>query len=210
MKETDLSYEELKAMKDEFMLPDEEGYYIYILEDDYQKMLESDDNDLLQEYEEEEIIEYERGKEERRHYGRYDGWLLRNGLSNIKGAYSELESLFYKIDYFYIGGPFEPDGYVNSYEFDKGYDELLGYGTMPAMQEKEINEEYNDKKFEALKALSPNASDEEINKFLYLYEFNSYKYHISTEIQRVRDYIESEEHINDFRFAKLNDILGNQ
>jgi len=205
-----LSREQVNALQDEFSLPEEEGFYHYILEDDYQKMLEPEDNEFLCDFEWDEISEYERDKEGRRHYGRYDYWLSNNGVSNLNNAYYDLENLFYKIDYFYIGGPCEPDGYVNSYECDKCYDELLNYGTKPTLQERLINEEYNHKKFEALKALSPSASDEEINNFLYLYEYDSHKYYLPTEIKRVRDYIQSEEHINEFRFTKLSDILKNR
>ena len=201
-----LSIEEIRAMLDEFSLPEEEGFYQYILEDDMQKILTEDDfeNDLNSDYED-DIEQYEIEKENRRHYGRYDGWLTKNGLINSTDAYYKLSNLFYKIDYHYIGGPCEPEGYVNSYEYDKFYD----CETHPNIKEKEINEEYNLRKFESLKSISPNASDEEIEKFLYKYEYNSKEFHLPTEIERVRDYLQEEEHINDFRFTKLSEILKN-
>lgn len=208
MKRKILSIEDIMAMQDEFFLPEEEGFYQYILEDDMQRILTEDDygNDLNTDYED-DIDEYERDKEDRRHYGRYDDWLTKNGLINSNDAYYRLSNLFCKIDYYYTGGPCGPEGYDNSYEYDQYVDYLYNPPSPNNIKEREINEEYNLRKFESLKSISPNASDEEIEKFLYKYEYNSKAFHLPTEIERVRDYLQEEEHINDFRFTKLSEIL---
>jgi hypothetical protein len=212
MKKKILSREVVKAIQDEFYLPEEEGFYQYILEDDMQKILTEEDyeNYWGSDYYDDALAMYEIDKEERRHDSRYNGWLSENGLRNSEDAYWELNNLFYKIDYYYIGGPCETEGYVNSYECDSFFDNIFNPNTKPDIKEREINEEYSLRKFEALISISPNASDEEIEKFLYLYEYNSKKFHLPTEIKRVRDYIQSEEHINEFRFTKLSDILKNR
>ena len=218
MKRKILSIEEVRAMEDEFSLPEEEGFYQYILEDDIQRMIPEDDiqrnqsddeyENYLQRCNDIEIEEYERDKEERRHYGRYNHWLAKNGLINTEEAYSKLSNLFYKIDYYYIGGPCEPKGYVNSYEYDKFYDIEYKYPAQPSVKIREINEEYSLRKYEALKSISPNATDKEIEKFLYLYEYNTNEFYLPTEIKRVRDYLQEEENINDFRFTLLSEILN--
>lgn len=209
MKRKILSIEEVRAMEDEFSLPEEEGFYQYILEDDIQRNQSDDEyENYLQRCNDIEIEEYERDKEERRHYGRYNHWLATNGLINSKDATNKLSNLFYKIDYYYIGGYCNSEGYVNSYEYDDSNDIEYKYPTQPSIKIKEINEEYSLRKYEALKSISPNATDKEIEKFLYLYEYNTNEFYLPTEIKRVRDYLQEEENINDFRFTLLSEILN--
>ena len=155
-----------------------------------------------------DIEDYERDKEERWHYGRYDDWLATNGLINTEEAYSKLSNLFYKIDYYYISGTCNSEGYVNSYEYVDFYDYVYKYSAQPNIKIREINEEHSLRKFDALKSISPNATDKEIEKFLYLFEYNSTEFYLPTEIKRVRDYLQEEDHVNDFRFTLLSEILN--
>jgi hypothetical protein len=145
--------------------------------------------------------EEERLKEFYRHNSRFEHWLFLNGL-NYDDDDGQLSNLFDKIDYIDMHG--SDDGFDNCYEYNEYYEIVLTRSTL----EKQMKEEYNLRKFDALCNLSPNATDEEIEKYLYLYEYNSRKHKLPTEIERVRNYLCSEERINDFRFRSLNNMLG--
>lgn len=148
----------------------------------------------------EDFDDYERQHEFDRYMSRFHSWLFLNGL-NYEDDDGQLSNLFDKIDYIDMHG--SDDGFDNCYEYNEYYEIVLTRSTL----EKQMKEEFNLRKFDALCNLSPNATDEEIEKYLYLYEYNSRKYKLPTEIERVRNYLCSEEGINDFRFRKLNDML---